>query len=161
MRDKFVTGIASGFGLGFSPMAPGTVGTVGGLLFWWAVLTLMGDSVAVRGVLLFGASVVGWWATTGYLTRFQGESHADPSEVVIDEWAGVFVALLAADLRDPVSLLSAFCLFRFFDIVKPWPVSAGERLPGATGVMLDDLIAGAIAGLLLCAAYLGAARFSL
>ena len=69
----------------------------------------------------------------------------DPSFVVIDEVAGQWIALLPAGL-DPVLFVAGFLAFRLFDIWKPWPVSWADRdVPGALGVMLDDLIAGAYA----------------
>jgi phosphatidylglycerophosphatase A len=80
----------------------------------------------------------------------------DPSECVIDEVAGQWIALIPIALmghaRDWRHYGLAFLLFRLFDIWKPWPISAAERLPGGLGVMMDDIVAGFAAALLLWAA---------
>jgi phosphatidylglycerophosphatase A len=80
----------------------------------------------------------------------------DPSQVVIDEVAGVWVAIALIPVTtvqaDPLwSVLLAVVFFRVFDIAKPWPVNWFERLPGAIGIMADDLVAGVIAGCLTAA----------
>ncbi len=75
------------------------------------------------------------------------DSH-DPSEVVIDEVAGMWIALLGAPLTAP-HLLAAFLLFRLFDVWKPGPIDRLQNLPGGWGVMADDVAAGAVAGLLV------------
>lgn len=86
------------------------------------------------------------WAIPLYLRRNPGE---DPGEIVIDEVAGQWVALLAVP-AEPLLYLAGFALFRFFDIVKPWPVSWADRaLPGAIGILLDDILAGVYAFALL------------
>ena len=72
----------------------------------------------------------------------------DSGIIVIDEAAGLWLTLLAATM-EPLSILGAFILFRFFDILKPWPVSYFDRMPGAKGVMLDDLAAGLYAAIVL------------
>lgn len=74
-------------------------------------------------------------------------NHGDPREVVIDELAGLFVALFFIP-HQARAFLIAFLLFRFFDILKPWPIRALEKIRGSLGIMLDDLLAGLLANLI-------------
>jgi phosphatidylglycerophosphatase A len=92
-------------------------------------------------------AVAGWVAVRGVLARGGDQ---DPGWIVVDEAAGMLLALAAlpAGAGWPW-VLAAFALFRAFDILKPWPVSWADGLHGATGVMLDDVVAGALAGALL------------
>jgi phosphatidylglycerophosphatase A len=132
--------IASMGGVGFLRPAPGTWGSVlvlpVALAGWEASLAL--------GVLL---SVLGWWA----LNRLP-EARQDPGWVVVDEGAGQSLALAALPAAGVTGVLLAFLLFRAFDILKPGPVGWADRRKGAAGVMLDDIIAGALAAALLLAA---------
>lgn len=132
--------IASMGGVGFLRPAPGTWGSVlvlpVALAGWEASLAL--------GVLL---SALGWWA----LNRLP-EARQDPGWVVVDEGAGQSIALAALPAAGVTGVLLAFLLFRAFDILKPGPVGWADRRKGATGVMLDDIIAGALAAALLMAA---------
>jgi len=133
--------LATWFGSGYLPKAPGTWGSVAALPFAWIMMQTGGFW------LLAGASlvvfVVGLWAAKDYMDR--SGTH-DPGPVVIDEVAGQWIVLLIAPL-DPISYGLSFILFRLFDILKPWPISwADKSLGGAWGVMLDDVLAG-IAGL--------------
>ena len=93
------------------------------------------------------AYMVGVWSTGAYAARTGGE---DPSECVIDEVAGQWLACAAAPLS-PLGFGIAFVLFRLFDITKLWPVSLGERLRGGWGIMTDDVIAGALAAIIIAA----------
>jgi phosphatidylglycerophosphatase A len=87
------------------------------------------------------ATVVGFYATSRY--QQQTGKH-DPKEVVIDELVGIWITLLAVPTW--VYFVPAFLLFRLFDITKPWPIGwADKKVPGALGVMLDDILAGALA----------------
>jgi phosphatidylglycerophosphatase A len=123
-------------GLGRMRPGPGTWGSAVVL-----PLALLGPAWCLAlGVAL---AALGWWAVAQVLA---GRSEEDPGWVVVDEGAGMLLAL--AGLPDPASLPGvalAFGLFRALDITKPWPVSWADRQGGAVGVMLDDLVAGAIA----------------
>lgn len=128
--------VARGFGVGLLPGAPGTWGSLAALPVAWIIRDRWGlTGLAVAAGLAF---VFGWWAA-GRAARAGGV--ADAGEIVVDEIAGQWLALLAA----PQSLLAyalAFLLFRVFDIVKPWPVNwIDRRLKGGFGVMLDDAAA--------------------
>jgi len=131
---------ATVFGVGRSPVAPGTVASLVSLPIAWIVMAYGGPFV----LLALGGAVFifGLWASEVYAVR-QGNS--DPSECVIDEVAGQFIACAMAPLSI-AGFAAAFVLFRLFDISKLWPVSAAERLPGGLGIMTDDLVAGLIAG---------------
>ena len=140
--------ITSGLGAGFSPSAPGTIGSLVCLgLFFLAnhfglLLTL--PSVVWAAVFVFALGTI---AVHFELAHNPGNS--DPQSIVIDEWLGMLIALTPASLDRPWTLLAAFILFRLFDIYKPGPVGAAEKLPGAFGVMLDDLVAGLLAAIVL------------
>jgi phosphatidylglycerophosphatase A len=134
--------LASGFGSGFVPRAPGTAGALLGLVLGIPLL-LAPQGVLAVGVLLVG--LLGLWAI--HAARIEG----DPGWVVIDEVAGQWVALLGLARPSIVGLACAFALFRLLDIVKPGPVGWADRQGGAAGIMADDLIAGAIAGGILWA----------
>ena len=129
--------IASGFGVGLSPRAPGTAGSLVALLPWWFFLRHL-SLPTYLGVLLV-AFAIGIWAGGWVIDRIRIE---DPSVVVWDEFIGQWVALLLAPAGWPW-MLGGFALFRLFDIWKPWPVSwADTKIHGGLGAMLDDVLAG-------------------
>jgi phosphatidylglycerophosphatase A len=134
--------LASGFGSGFLPGAPGTAGALLGLVVG---VPLLLAPPGVLGAAALVASMVGLWAIRA--ARVEG----DPGWVVIDEIAGQWVALLGLARPTIIGLALAFALFRLFDIVKPGPVGWADRQGGAAGIMADDLIAGAIAAGILWA----------
>ena len=134
--------IATCFGVGYFPVAPGTAGSAVAVILV-AALGRLPLSRAWHWGLLAGALlsilVVGVWAATA-AERFFGRT--DPGHVVIDEVAGQILTLLARPDANWKWLLAGFFLFRFFDIVKPFPARRAEHLPGGWGIMTDDLIAG-------------------
>ncbi|HCP01234.1 MAG: phosphatidylglycerophosphatase A [Alphaproteobacteria bacterium] len=134
--------IATLFGAGDLPLAPGTWGSLAAIpLALLAVI--IGGQLLLAALILIGF-VIGVWAS-GRLAAFH--RLRDPQRVVIDEVIGQWVAILplALDWRFyPV----AFVLFRFADITKPWPLKSLERLPGGVGIMADDVGAGVYAGAL-------------
>lgn len=137
--------LATWFGCGLLPAAPGSWGSLAALPLAWLLLWLGG-----AWALLAGAGIVflvGWWASEVYAKALGGK---DPREVVVDEVAGQFIALLPAALA-PLPFAVGFLLFRLFDIVKPWPIRRLENLPGGLGIMADDLLAGIYAALVLLA----------
>lgn len=136
-------------------MAPGTWGALAALPCAWALHWAGGFPFLLVATVL--TAVAGWWAV-GAETAAGGDP--DPSEIVIDEVVGQWVALfpLSAGLWIAGSQphvfpwpgwAGAFLLFRLFDIWKPWPVSWADGLHGPTGVMLDDVIAGVMAAVVL------------
>lgn len=141
--------IATGFGSGFSPVAPGTAGSLAALLPWWLLLRELPLPLYL-GVLA-AAFVLGVWASAWTIRR---TGIQDPSLVVWDEYVGMWIALAAAP-AGWAWVLGAFVAFRVFDILKPWPVSWADRaLDGGFGAMLDDVLAGLYAlGALQAAAF--------
>ena len=139
--------IGTGFGSGFSPVAPGTAGALLATLMWWLVGLAVTPPcqlwLTVGAILLFTAA--GVWATNR-LEPFWGE---DPSRVVVDEMVGVWLPLLAAPSGSWGYALAAFALFRLLDIFKPLGIRKMENLPGGIGVMMDDILAGIYAFILL------------
>ena len=136
--------IATVFGLGHTPRMPGTMGSAVGLfLFVPALLLPKAYAMAVGSAELLAVLVLGALAVPPVL---RASGLRDPGFVVIDEVAGMLAAL-AFWPPDFVHLLLAFVFFRLLDILKPFPINRLERLPGAWGVMADDLAAGALAGL--------------
>ncbi len=138
MMDHLALWIARGFGAGLSPAAPGTAGSaLAALLAPWVFLPLAFPGRLVFLIVLF---VLGCWAA-GRAERLLGKK--DPGEIVIDELFGMWLCLLPLESLSAMGMLWAFMLFRFFDIVKPWPVRQAETwLPGGGGVMIDDGVAG-------------------
>jgi len=134
--------VASGFGSGFLPGAPGTAGALLGLMLG---VPLLLAPPGVLGAAALVVSLLGLWAIRA--ARVDG----DPGWVVIDEIAGQWVALIGLARPTVVGVAAAFALFRLFDIVKPGPVGWADRKGGAAGIMADDLIAGAIASGILWA----------
>ncbi len=128
--------LATGFGAGLSPLAPGTVGTLVGVLFYMAMAGLA--LPAYLSVVLVLA-VVGVWVCerAGKILRV-----TDHPGIVWDEIVGVLITMTATPPSWPGVVLG-FALFRLFDILKPWPVASIERrVAGGLGVMLDDAMAG-------------------
>lgn len=141
--------IATWFGVGHFPVAPGTAGSLAALPFAWLIMTYFGPlGLAIATGVVF---VIGVWAADRY-TRTRGV--ADPGSVVIDEVAGQWLALILVP-PDLIAYAIGFALFRIFDVVKPWPISLLDReVKGGLGVMLDDLLAGALAAILLWNAWI-------
>jgi len=135
--------IATGLGSGLVPLAPGTAGSAVAVGLFW--LTSRGGALWVPAVVFVALLLAGFWSATS-AARSLGRK--DPGAIVIDEFAGQFLALLALPVSWPV-LAAGFVLFRLFDIIKPPPARRLEALPGAAGIMADDLVAGLYANLLL------------
>jgi phosphatidylglycerophosphatase A len=127
--------IALWFGCGLAPIAPGTVGAIGALPVY-----LVARAHGPWGVLAAAAIVasVGAWASSVVAAHQRAR---DPQMIVVDEVAGVLVSLAAAP-RGLAGVALAVALFRVFDILKPYPARAAERLPGGAGIVIDDLVAG-------------------
>ena len=137
--------VGSWFGTGYLPIASGTWGSLGALPFAWLIM----DRFGPLGLALAAAAafLAGIWASVVILRR---SGRKDPSCIVIDEVAGQWIALLPVLPLDPVLYAIGFVLFRIFDVVKPWPANwCDQRMPGAWGVMLDDIVAGVYAAIAL------------
>ncbi|HUW97231.1 MAG TPA: phosphatidylglycerophosphatase A [Acidiferrobacter sp.] len=136
------TFLATGFGVGRFPKAPGTAGSLLGLVLWWPVMGLGWPGYSLLLVVALGVGVV----ASGRAAIELGLT--DPPMVVWDEVVGMGVALLAVP-HGLLVVLAAFGLFRLFDITKPYPIKRLERLPGGYGIMLDDVLAGVYANVCL------------
>ena len=135
-----ILALATGAGSGYAPIASGTVGSLVGLALWSAVRELPLGRYALVCAVLLG---VGIWAA-GRAEQIFGRH--DDGRITIDEVAGMLVSLASLPWRPEVAGVG-FLLFRLFDIWKPFPARAAERLPGGLGVMADDLVAGLYANL--------------
>ena len=130
------------FGLGLIPFAPGTFGSLFGLALVFILSFLSWPIYFATTILICAVSL---WLVGVYLNSTLSK---DPKEVVIDEVVGILVTFLLVPVSW-VNLVIGFLLFRFFDIVKPPPISFFDRkVPGSTGVMADDIVAGAIVNLI-------------
>ena len=128
---------------GYFPIAPGTVGSAAGLVFyafvWWT-----GSPVVETGLIL-AVFAAGVWAATTAEQYFGG---IDPGPIVIDEVVGMLITLAFIPVGWSAAIVG-FVLFRIFDIIKPYPARQFERLHGGLGVMADDAMAGVYANLSL------------
>ena len=152
--SALISFIATGGGSGNLPVAPGTWGSLIALPCA-AVLHILGGPWLLSLAILL-AFVAGVWASDRYAAAI---GRGDPGSVVIDEFAGQWLAIMPVAL-DWRYYFVAFVLFRFADITKPWPCRVAERAPGGLGIMLDDIVAGIYAGILtlLIALWLGLER---
>ena len=145
-RQNFALQLATWFGCGYSPVAPGTAGSLAALAIGILLPEFAGFAgwhFLVLAALLFAPAT--WAATiTAQVTRLK-----DPQIVVVDEVLGQWIALAGANALNWKSYLAAFALFRLFDIWKPPPVRQLESLHGGLGINLDDVMAGAYAALVL------------
>jgi phosphatidylglycerophosphatase A len=123
---------------GFSPIAPGTVGTLGAVPLAWALSRLGWPAYLGATALLLVLGVV----AADRAGRHWGVVDASP--IVIDEVVGYLLTMALVPFSW-LTALSGFVLFRLFDVVKPWPVSALDRIKSGLGVMLDDVAAGVLA----------------
>lgn len=166
--NTFVLWIAQGFGSGRIPVAPGTFGSLVGLL-WFALLLLTPNLWCFLAGALAGLAASVWLGGVG--ERILGQK--DPGSVVIDEIAAMplcFIAWIAVVIGKTGSLptpgyffskelwpltLGVFALFRFFDVVKPWPVRQSQALSGGWGVTVDDALAAAYVNGIVLAIFAG------
>jgi phosphatidylglycerophosphatase A len=134
--------------VGRAPLAPGTVASaVTAVLLW-----LLHPPPEALVALLVVVTALGTWAADEAERALGGK---DPGAIVVDEVAGMVLAVLAVPLT-PAALTAGFLLFRVFDVVKPFPANVAQKLRGGAGVMADDLIAGVYAlALVLLARGLG------
>ncbi len=158
--------IAQGFGVGRIPVAPGTFGSVVGV-GWFALLLLTGSFWLVVAGTVAGIALSVWLCGVG--EQVLGEK--DPQSVVLDEITAIpacflgWLAMLAGKAgvlpspevffsgRGWLQVLGVFALFRFFDVLKPWPVRQSQSLPGGWGVTVDDVLAAMYVNLAVLAVY--------
>jgi phosphatidylglycerophosphatase A len=137
--NRLLLGFVSCGFVGFIPLVPGTICSAVGCLFLYFFPGSFGHPLAV--VFFVAAAVF----SVQRLGLSEGE---DPRYVVIDELAGILVTM-AGHAATPRNLLMGFILFRAFDILKPYPIKKIERLPGAWGIVADDVAAGIFSNIIL------------
>jgi len=128
--------LATWFGCGRVPKAPGTAGTVGAIPLY---LLLARTGRAGVGIAAMVATFVGVWAASVVARQLASK---DPQVVVIDEVAGFLVTMVPVRIVSWQAVLAGFVLFRVLDSLKPWPIRLAEKLPGGWGIVLDDVVAG-------------------
>ena len=137
---------ALGMGLGLAPKAPGTFGTLLGI----PVLLLMPVNLAAYVLVVIGLFGFGVWCCE-QCSRYLGVH--DHGAIVWDEVVGYVITMIALPLTWPW-MLAGFIAFRFFDVIKPWPISWLDRhVKGGLGIMVDDVLAGVMAAVVLQLAY--------
>lgn len=136
MKNKLANWFSTVLKVGYLPIAPGTWGSLAALLIWYVIIEHI-SSIALIALIVI-ILILGIY--TSSITE-NNIAQKDPSIIVIDEWVGQWIALLFL----PKSLLwglSAFLVFRLFDIWKPYPIKALDKISSGWGIMLDDVLAG-------------------
>ncbi len=134
--------LATGLGLGYSPVAPGTAGSILAVV---SAYFLIKGNIVILLIATLVVTAIGTYSSTFVENDLGSE---DPSIVVIDEIAGMWISLIFLPVT-PWLYLSAFVLFRLFDVVKPFPINSLQKLPGGWGIMFDDVLAGIYSLLIL------------
>lgn len=142
MKTRVALLLGTFFYLGYSPIAPGTVGTVGAILVYYLLTYL---SQPIYFLFLLGFIILSVWVSTEASAAFE---KADPGQIVIDEVCGYLVTMFLI----PTTILNivlGFFLFRFFDVLKPTPIRRLEGMHGGLGIVADDIAAGIYANIIL------------
>jgi phosphatidylglycerophosphatase A len=139
--NKMIVSIATLGRLGYAP-APGTMGTLAALPVAYAISCF---AIALQAGIIIALFFVSYGVIKKALPCF---TTSDPSQIIVDEVVGCLVTFFALPFSWPVLILG-FLLFRLFDIFKPCGIKRVEKLPGAWGVLLDDVVAGLFANLIL------------
>lgn len=134
--------IATGLYSGYSPWAPGTVGSALALVIYWIIPGFSGIRLLAVSVVLF---FIGVWAAT----KVEETDGRDASIINVDEIVGMWISLLFLPADDWYWIVAAFFMFRAFDIFKPFPVGKSQKLSRGWGVMIDDVLAAFYTNLLL------------
>jgi len=147
--------LATWFYSGLAPKAPGTMGSLAALPFAWLIMARFGtEGLSIAIILVF---IAGLWASGVYMKE---TGKTDPGEIVIDEVAGQWIAclpiagMMSVTAPSPGPFILAFAAFRVFDIYKPWPIKIFDRRHDAYGVMMDDVIAGFFAAVIVIGFYI-------
>lgn len=143
MKNKLANWVSTVLKIGYLPFAPGTWGSLAALGLWFLIVEMTSTITFIALIsIIFALGVYVSSVTERHLDE------KDPSVIVIDEWVGQWIALLFL----PKSLLlglTAFALFRLFDIWKPYPIKTLAKMPSGWGIMLDDVLAGIYALLVI------------
>ena len=142
MNEKLITFLATGFGSGLAPFAPGTAGTLVGVLI---CLLCMPMPSILRLLFVLTLLALSFYVAGQAEKIYQKK---DDQRIVIDEIIGIQITMLPVAIN-VLNLFAAFVLFRIFDILKPFPVRNLQKLPGGWGVVADDVGAGIYAGAIM------------
>ena len=143
------------FGIGFSKFAPGTLGSFFGVLFFYFFYNFFSENYLLFFLFIFFIFLLSWYFT--YVYALKNRVH-DPSEIIIDEFLGQLISLspilfLNGFKLDKINfyllMLLSFLLFRFFDILKPWPIYIVDKSRTSLSILLDDVIAGLFASTII------------
>jgi phosphatidylglycerophosphatase A len=143
LRSRVARILATWFGCGLVPVAPGTAGTLGAVPLYF--LAVRGGRLGVISAAV-AVTALGIWAATVVARELEKK---DPQIVVVDEVAGFLLTLAPMPALSWRAVGVGFVLFRLLDTLKPWPIRRLEALPGGWGIVLDDLAAGALAAAIL------------
>lgn len=144
MNEKLITFLATGFGSGLAPFAPGTMGTLVGVVICLLCLPLPWPMRLLIVIALLALSIY----VAGQAEKIYQKK--DDQRIVIDEIIGLQITMLPVVIN-VLNLCAGFVLFRIFDILKPFPIGNLQKLPGGWGVVIDDVAAGIYAGVILLA----------
>ncbi len=139
---KLIIIFVSFFYLGYAPIVPGTFGSLGGLVVYYFIADFSPYLFAAVTIVIFAGGCFAATRAEEYYGR------KDSSEIVIDEVVGMLITLFLIPF-DWKYIIAGFVIFRIMDIIKPFPGRAAEKIPGGTGVMLDDVIAGIYANIVM------------
>lgn len=143
MKNILANWVSTVLKIGYLPIAPGTWGSLAALAVWFIIIESISTiTFIVVIIIIFTFGVYTSSITERYLKK------NDPSIIVIDEWIGQWIALLFLH-KSLLWGLVAFALFRLFDIWKPYPIKTFDKMQGGWGIMLDDVVAGVYALLVL------------
>ncbi len=143
------------FGIGFSKFAPGTLGSIFGVLFFYFCYNFFSKNYMLFFLFIFLIFIFSWYYTYVYVLK--NKIH-DPSEIIIDEFLGQLISLTPILFLNIFKLekvnffelmVLSFLLFRFFDILKPWPIYIVDKLRTSLSILLDDVIAGIFSSTIL------------
>ncbi len=145
MLKKFVW-LSTVFGVGYFPKAPGTAGTAFAMLIYFVLPNYF---FSLQGMIVLFFAIIALSLLSVYFTSESEKilGH-DNGKIVIDEFVGYFFSIIFLP-KHIIFMISAFLLFRFFDIKKPWIIDKVQNLPSGWGIMLDDIVAGIFTNLIL------------
>ncbi|MEC7830801.1 MAG: phosphatidylglycerophosphatase A [Pseudomonadota bacterium] len=143
MKNKLATIISTIFYIGYSKFIPGTIGSLLAIPIGILILKIGGVNCLIISIFLL--SLIAFFSIEIYIKDHQSK---DPNEVIIDEFIGQLIVLIFTSFSLP-AILIGFILFRFFDILKIFPVSKAEKIKGSLGVLADDIVAGLMACLVI------------
>ena len=144
MKRGFEKLSATVLGIGFLQLAPGTWASLAAMCAWFFISQQIDFSFSLQLVAVLVSVIIGIWSSV----RLENEWGKDPSKIVIDEWAGMWITLLFLP-SDSWILALAFVVFRILDIWKPSIIRKAEKIKGGWGVMMDDIVAGLIGNVLI------------